>query len=92
LESALFHVVVSVTLRKSILDPQGKAVEHGIHSLGYTSVRHVRIGRHIEFDVDAATKEEAERVTKEACAKLLANIIMEDFSYTIELKDTTVHA
>ena len=88
----MFHVVVTVTLRKSILDPQGKAVEHGVHSLGYPGVEHVRIGKHIEFDVKAESREEAERVTREACTKLLANTIMEDFSYTIEPKEKAVHA
>ena len=88
----MFHSKVTVTLRKSILDPQGKAVEHGIHSLGYPAVAHVRIGKQIEFDIDVPTKDEAERITKEVCNKLLANTIMEDFSYTVELKEQAVHA
>ena len=79
----MFQAKIVVTLRKSILDPQGKAVEHGIHSLGYRNVEDVRIGKFIELHVDAATKEEAERVAKEACQKLLANPVMEDFSYEV---------
>jgi len=75
-----------VTLRQSILDPQGKAVEHGVHSLGYGLVRNVRIGKFVELDVEARTREEAERVTKEVSQKLLANPVMEDFSFTIEEK------
>ena len=80
----MFHAKVVVILRKSILDPQGKAVEHGIHSLGYPNVRNVRIGKHIEFDVEAEERQEAERIVKEACQKLLANPVMEDFSFTLE--------
>jgi phosphoribosylformylglycinamidine synthase PurS subunit len=75
-----------VTLRQSILDPQGKAVEHGMHSLGYGLVRNVRIGKFVELDVDARSREEAETVTKEVSQKLLANPVMEDFSFTIEEK------
>ena len=84
--------MVTVTLRASILDPQGKAVEHGIHSLGYPSVEHVRIGKHIEFDVRASARDEAERITRDACTKLLANTIMEDFSIVLEMKEQAVHA
>jgi phosphoribosylformylglycinamidine synthase len=73
-----------VTLRQSILDPQGKAVEHGMHSLGYGLVRNVRIGKFVELDVDAGSREEAETVTKEVSQKLLANPVMEDFAFTIE--------
>ena len=80
----MYHSKILVTLRQSILDPQGKAVEHGAHSLGYDRIRNVRIGKFIELNVDAATREEAEKVTKEVSEKLLANPIMEDFSYTIE--------
>ena len=52
---------ITVTLRKSILDPQGKAVEHGIHSLGFESVEDVRIGKFIELSVNASSKKEAEQ-------------------------------
>ena len=75
---------ITVTLRKSILDPQGKAVEHGIHSLGYEAVEDVRIGKFIELSVDAASKKEAEEVTRDVCRKLLANPVMEDFSFVVE--------
>ena len=82
----MYHSRILVTLRQSILDPQGKAVEHGAHSLGYERVRNVRIGKFVELDVDAASREEAEKITKEVSEKLLANPIMEDFSCTTEKK------
>lgn len=82
----LYHSKILVTLRQSILDPQGKAVEHGVHSLGYDRVRNVRIGKFVEMNVDTASREEAERITKEVSAKLLANPVMEDYSFTIEEK------
>ena len=80
----MYHSKILVTLRQSILDPQGKAVEHGMHSLGYGLVRNVRIGKFVELDVDAGSREEAETVTKEVSQKLLANPVMEDFAFTIE--------
>jgi len=80
----VFHSKVFVTLKKSILDPQGKAVEQGIHSLGFDSVGDVRIGKYIEMDIDENSHEVAERITKEISDKLLANLIMESYSFTIE--------
>ncbi len=80
----MFHVKVYVTLRTSILDPQGKAVEHGIHSLGYASVANVRMGKLIEMDVDTPTEAEARRTAEEVARKLLANPVMEDFDVVVE--------
>lgn len=80
----MFRSEITVTLRKSILDPQGKAVEHAIHSMGYDPVRDVRVGKNIQFAIDTASKEEAERITEEVCNKLLANIVMEDYTFTVE--------
>ena len=80
----MFHSKVFVTLKKSILDPQGKAVEQGIHSLGFDAVSDVRIGKYIEMDIDTNSREDAEGMTKEISDKLLANLIMESYSFTTE--------
>ena len=80
----MFHSKVFVTLKKSILDPQGKAVEQGIHSLGFDAVGDVRIGKYIEMDIDTNSHQAAERMTKEISDKLLANLIMESYSFTVE--------
>jgi phosphoribosylformylglycinamidine synthase subunit PurS len=80
----VFHSKVFVTLKKSILDPQGKAVEQGIHSLGFESVSNVRVGKYIEMDIDTDLHEEAERMTNQISEKLLANLVMESFSFTTE--------
>jgi phosphoribosylformylglycinamidine synthase PurS subunit len=82
----VYHSKITVKLRPSILDPQGKAVERAIHSLGAAAVHNLRIGKLIELDIDAATQEEAERITEEACKKLLANPVMEDYAFTVEKK------
>ena len=80
----MFHARIRVTLRSSILDPQGKAVEHGIHTLGHTAVENVRIGKYIEMNINAGSKSEAEAIAKEAASKLLANPVMEDFQLEVE--------
>jgi len=88
-EDKLFLSRVTVTLRKSILDPQGKAVEHGVHSLGYDAIEDVRIGKFIELKVNVPTKQKAEDLTRDVCQKLLSNPVMEDFSFTVdEMKES----
>jgi phosphoribosylformylglycinamidine synthase len=77
----MYKAKVYVTLRESILDPQGKAVTGGLHKLGFDEVRDVRIGKFIEMTIDG---ENPEARVKEMCAKLLANEVMEDFRYEIE--------
>jgi phosphoribosylformylglycinamidine synthase len=81
----LFKAEIKITLRKSILDPQGKTVEHSILSLGYNNVKDTRIGKYIELTINAKNKQEAKKITDEICKKLLANPVMEDYSY--ELKE-----
>ena len=80
----MYRARIIVTLRKSILDPQGKAVEHGIHSLGHEGVSDVRIGKCIEMNVDASSPAKAEDIVREVGNKLLSNPVMEDFTVTIE--------
>ncbi len=80
----MFHSKVVVTLKKSILDPQGKAVEQGIHSLGFDAVSDVRIGKYIEMNIDTNSQENAERITKDISDKLLANLVMEGYSFNTE--------
>ena len=76
----MYHVVVTITLRPSILDPQGKAIRHALHDLGQSAVQDVRVGKRIELTVDAASADEASAVAKRACETLLANAVMEDFA------------
>lgn len=80
----MFKAHITVTLRSSILDPQGKAAHHALGELGFSSVRSVRIGKFIELDVDASSAEEAKSVAENACKQLLANAVMEDFHVEIQ--------
>lgn len=79
----MFKATVNVTLRKSILDPKGKAAHHALQDLGLTDINEVRIGKLIEMDIDAKNKEDAFEIAETACTKLLANEVMEDFEITI---------
>ena len=74
---------VFVTLKKSVLDPQGKAVGHGLESMGFKDVKDVRIGKFIELDLNTQDKTKAEQNLKVMCEKLLANTVIEDYKYEI---------
>ena len=78
-----YNVQIKVMLLKDLLDPQGKAVQAGLKSLGFNGVNDVRIGKHITLQVDAGSEEEAKQIADEASRKLLANPVME--FYEIEM-------
>lgn len=80
----MFKAKVIIKRRPSILDPQGKAVEKGAELLGLTNIKDTRIGKYIEFDVDAEHRTDAEKEVNDYCKKLLANPIMEDYEFTLE--------
>lgn len=75
---------IHVTLKPGILDPQGKAIEHALATLGYQSVRHVRVGKHIELELDENAIPDADAHVKAMCEKLLANTIIEEYAYELE--------
>lgn len=77
------RVRVFVTLKEGVLDPQGKAVENSLHSLGFTSVSEVRMGKYLELRVDADGAADAERQARGMCEKLLANPVIEDYRFEV---------
>lgn len=79
----LFTAQVKVMPLKELLDPQGKAVLGGLKNLDIQSVSDVRIGKHIDLQIEAASKEEAISIASEAAKKLLANPVMEMFEVSI---------
>ncbi|BDG48978.1 MULTISPECIES: phosphoribosylformylglycinamidine synthase subunit PurS [Parageobacillus] len=79
----MYKVKVYVTLRESVLDPQGAAVKGALHSLSYTEVQDVRIGKFMELVVEKSERDINELV-REMCEKLLANMVIEDYRYEIE--------
>ena len=72
-------VRVYVRLKPGVLDVQGKAVEQGLHGLGYSEVAQVRVGKLIELEVDAASLDVAKPKVEEMCRTLLANTVIENF-------------
>ena len=79
----IFTAEIKVMPLKDLLDPQGKAVMGGLNNLGITTVADVRIGKHIDLQIEAATKDEALQIADEAARKLLANQVMETFEISI---------
>ena len=79
-----FIAEIDVMPLKALLDPQGKAVAHGLINMGLAAIQNVRIGKHISLEVEAASKVEAGKMVDEACKKLLSNQIMESYRYELE--------
>ena len=75
---------IFIYLKTGVLDPQGKAIEHSLHSLGYGEVRDVRIGKYLELELDSPSRESAETRIREMCDRLLANPVVEDYRFEIE--------
>jgi len=75
---------VIVMPKSGVLDPQGRAVLGGLHSMGYGEVEDVRVGKEIVLNLREMPDGEAHRRVKEMCEKLLANPIIEEFRYTLE--------
>jgi len=79
----MFKATVYVTLRESVLDPQGNAVQESLHSLGYEEVRDVRIGKYMELEINSDDQKAAEERVRDMCEKLLANTVIEDFRFDL---------
>lgn len=80
----MYKATITITLRPSILDPQGKAAHQALQNLGLDSIDRVRIGKSIELDIVASDKKKAQFIADEAARKLLANEVMEDYRIEIE--------
>ena len=78
-----FTAHINIMPKKELLDPQGKAVLNGLHKLNFAEAKDVRVGKHVTIQIEAGTEEEARIKTEDACKKLLANAIMETYSFTL---------
>jgi phosphoribosylformylglycinamidine synthase subunit PurS len=79
-----FQAEINVMPLKEILDPQGKAVTRSMKNLGLSEIQNIRIGKHISLEVEAANEAQAKEKVETACKKLLANLIMESYDYTLK--------
>jgi len=77
-------VVANIFLKNGVLDPQGKAVHHGLDALGFKNVKDVRVGKQIVIDIESEDENKAIEEVKEMCEKLLANTVIEN--YEVEIK------
>jgi phosphoribosylformylglycinamidine synthase len=75
---------IFISFKNGVLDPQGKAVERSLHTLGYEEVRDVRMGKYLEIELEAQSRESAETRLREMCDKLLANPVIEDYRFEID--------
>lgn len=79
-----FRVEVRVMPRAALLDPQGQAVAHALHALGFAEVGAVRVGKHLVLELSAASREEAAARARSMCDRLLANPVTEDYAVAVE--------
>ncbi len=75
---------VYVTPKEGVLDPQGKAVQHSLHALGYPEVGEVRIGKYLEVRLVDVSRDSAEARLREMCERLLANRVIEDYRFDVD--------
>ena len=72
-------VSVIITLKKDVLDPQGKVIHQTLNGMGFEDINDVRQGKYFEIDTEESNKAKAEEKVEEMCKKLLANLVIEDF-------------
>ena len=86
-----FRLEIRVVPRPGLLDPEGKAIEHALHSLDYEQVREVRVGKLLYLDVDSTSEEQAREGAEAMCRRLLANPVTEDFEIDVrEVSEETM--
>ncbi|MGH7537367.1 MAG: phosphoribosylformylglycinamidine synthase subunit PurS [Gemmatimonadales bacterium] len=81
---AAFQVEIRVMPRASLLDPQGQAVSHALHALGFAEVGEVRVGKHLVVRVEAPTPDAAAARVRSMCDRLLANPVTEDYHLLVD--------
>ena len=73
-----------VTLKKEVLDPQGKVVNQTLKNMGYQNITNVRQGKYFEIEINESDKDRAKIVAEEICKKLLTNTVIEDYKINLE--------
>lgn len=80
----MFIAKINITLKSSVLDPQGQTVLRALHDQGRDLVTDLRVGKYIEMKIQTDDREMAEKLTKELCESILVNPVIETFRYTVE--------
>ena len=73
------RVKVIVTLKSEVLDPQGKAIQQTLKSMGFNNAKEVRQGKYFDIEIDENNESKAKLIAEDMCKKLLANLVIEDF-------------
>ncbi|MEB3828589.1 phosphoribosylformylglycinamidine synthase subunit PurS [Phormidium sp. CCY1219] len=87
-----YQAHIYVTLRPSVLDPAGTAVESGVQNMGYDNVEGVRIGKYIELTISSGSEEEAREQLDRICDRLLANPVIENYRFDLNEVSATMNA
>ena len=77
-------ISATVTLKKDVLDPQGKVVSQTLKNMGYKNIINVRQGKYFEIELNETDKEKAKKIVEEFSKKLLTNIVIEDYTINLE--------
>ncbi len=80
----MFKATINVTLKKSVLDPQGQTVLHALGTMGFKDAKNLRVGKFFELSIDAENRQKAESRIKEMCDKLLTNPVIEDYTFNLQ--------
>jgi phosphoribosylformylglycinamidine synthase subunit PurS len=76
--------IIKITLKNGVLDPQGKAIQNALGGLGIAGVKDVRQGKYIEVDLSETDETKARATVEKMCTDLLANLVIENFSYELK--------
>tara|TARA_B100000029_G_scaffold485142_1_gene538174 strand:+ start:1052 stop:1291 length:240 start_codon:yes stop_codon:yes gene_type:complete len=77
-------ILATVTLKKEVLDPQGKVINQTLKNMGYKNIVNVRQGKYFDIELDETNKEKAKIIAEEICKKLLTNVVIEDYTINLE--------
>ena len=80
----MFEVKINITLKRTVSDPQGLTIKHALESLNYQDLEEVRVGKLITIKINSRNKEKIKQRADQMCRKLLANPIIENYSFKIE--------
>jgi phosphoribosylformylglycinamidine synthase len=80
----MIKATIYVTIKQSVLDPQGNAVQGALHTMGFHEVEKVRVGKYLEVNLNTVDRGEAEKQVRTMCEKLLANTVVEDYRFSLE--------
>ena len=79
----IYKAQIHVTLKKSVLDPQGKTVLHALETLGFKESKDIRVGKYFEVTLDSGDEQKAGESVRKICEKVLINPVIEDYSFTL---------